>query len=117
MTQRQHLHAGADLHTRGASCNGTGDRQRCGADRPLGCDMNLGQPHRVETPAFGRFDLLERLGESRRLARPWWALKFMKHAELERHRPLLPLNEADTLGAITWGCQSRDTLIRTGTDP
>jgi hypothetical protein len=94
----------------GARGNGAGDRQRRGADRPLGGNVNLGQPHRVETPALGRFDLFERLGESRRLARPRRALKLVKHAELERHRHFSLSSRADTLGSIPLGCQSRNTL-------
>jgi hypothetical protein len=67
--------------------------------------VDLGQPHRVETPALGRFDLFERLGESRRLARPRRALKLVKHAELKRHRHFSLSPPADTLGSITERCQ------------
>ena len=54
-----------------------------------GRDMDLGQPHRVETPALGGIDLLERGGERLFFGHPGGALKLVKHAELERHSLLL----------------------------
>ena len=86
MAERQYLDAGADLHAFGARRDGAGNRQRRGADRPLGRDVDFGQPHRIETPALGGFNLFERLGESLRLAHPCRTLELVKHAEFERHR-------------------------------
>src|SRR5215217_3134970 len=48
--------------------------------------MDLRQPHRIETPALGGIDLLERGGERFLVADPGRPLKLVKHAELERHR-------------------------------
>ncbi len=63
MAQRQHLHRGADLQSGGARGDRGGDGQRRtqhGARRLL---VDLGQPDRVEPPAFGIDDLLECLRE------------------------------------------------------
>ena len=67
--------------------------------RALRRDMDFGEPHRVEAPALGGVDLLERRGERRLLAHPGGALKLVKHAELERHpdfslSPLAPIAPA-----------------------
>jgi len=91
MAQRQYLNTRPDLHARGARSNSAGDRQRRGANRPLGGHMDLGQPHGVETPTLSRIDLFERFRESRLLAGSQRALELVKHAELKRHRLLLPL--------------------------
>src|SRR5215216_879592 len=63
--------------------------------------MDLRQPHRIETPALGGIDLLERGGERFLVADPGRPLKFVEHAELERHRlPPFPARiRADTAGA------------------
>ena len=110
MAQRQHLDAGADLHALGARGDRAGDGQRRGANRPFRGDVDLGQPHRVETPALGRIDLLERLGESRFLAHPRRALELVKHAELEPHRHFSLSDRAGTLGSIMRRCQ-RETAL------
>ena len=85
MAQGQHLHPGADLDAPGSRGNGTGDRQRRGANRALGSDMKLGQPHRIEPPLFGCVDLRKRLGKGGLGGGTRRALKLVKHAELECH--------------------------------
>ena len=86
MAQRQHLDRGADLHPLGAGGDRAGQGQRRRQHRTLRRDMDLGQPHRVEAPALGRVDLLERGRERLLVADPGRPLKFVKHAELETHR-------------------------------
>ncbi len=62
-----------------------GDGQRHRADRTLGGDVDFGEPHRVEPPPFRRIDLREQLGKGGLLGGARRALKFMEHAEFERH--------------------------------
>ena len=85
VAQWQDLHAGPDLHVFGACGDGAGDRQWRSANRPVGSNVEFGQPHRIEPPTLRGIDLRERLGESLRLALPRRTLELMKHAELERH--------------------------------
>src|SRR5229473_2310040 len=47
--------------------------------------MDLGQPHRIETPALGSIDLFEGDRERILVGHPGGALKLVEHAELERH--------------------------------
>ena len=54
MAERQHLHGGADLHALGSLGDGGGEDQRRGQHRPLGGEVQLGQPHGVEPPAVRR---------------------------------------------------------------
>ena len=49
--------------------------------------MQLGQPHRVEAPALGRIDLLERLGEGVPFAAAGQGRKLVKHAEFHGANP------------------------------
>ena len=63
MAQRQHLHRGADLESAGARGDRGGDGQRRAQHRARRLLVDLGQPDRVEPPAFGVDDLLERLRE------------------------------------------------------
>ena len=60
MAQRQHLDAGADLDAAGAGGNGTGHGQRCGQHGTRRLLVDLGEPDRVQPPAFRVGDLLER---------------------------------------------------------
>ena len=85
MTERQYLNAGSDLHALGAGGDGTGEGQRRRAHRPLRIDVDFRQPHRVEPPALGCVDLAERGGERLLVGHPGGPLKFVEHAELERH--------------------------------
>src|SRR6266849_4500364 len=96
VAQRQDLNRGADLHALGACGDRAGQGQRGGAHRAFRRDMDLGQPHRIETPALGGIDLLE--GDRKRVlvGHPGGALKLVEHAELERHN--LPPSSPCTLG-------------------
>src|SRR5437588_6511636 len=107
MAQRQYLDAGADLHAFGARRDGAGNRQRRGADRPIRSDMNFREPHRIQTPALGGFNLFERVGEGLRLALSRRTLKLVKHAEFERHSRFSLLSRADTLRLMKRRCQPR----------
>jgi len=47
--------------------------------------VDFRQPHRIEPPALGSIDLVERGGERLLVGHSGGALKLVKHAELERH--------------------------------
>ena len=107
MAQRQYLDAGADLHAFGARGDGAGDRQRRGADRPLGRDMDFGQPHRVETPALGGFDLFERTRRKPPAGSSPPDIETRETCRTRTPSPLLLLSRADTLRSIKRRCQPR----------
>ena len=86
MAQWQDLDGNADLDPLGAGADGGRDAERRRQYRALRIEMQLGQPHRVETPALGRIDLLESLGEGLFLAASGECRKLVEHAEF--HRPI-----------------------------
>ena len=65
-----------------------GDAERRRQNRALRVEMQLGQPHRIEPPALGRIDLLERLGECLLLGAAGQRRKLVKHAEFHVRSPL-----------------------------
>src|SRR4051794_32008702 len=88
MAQRQHLDRDADLDPLGARSDGARDAERRRQYRTLRIKMQLGQPHRVEAPALGRVDLLERLGEGVPFAAAWDGRKLVEHAKFHSANPL-----------------------------
>src|SRR5271169_1186179 len=89
LAQRQNLDAETDLDVLGSGRDGAGDRQRRGADRALGCHMDLGQPNGIEPPALGGVDLLEGGRERFGLALSGAPLELVKYSEFECHLCLL----------------------------
>ena len=93
VTQRQYLHRGADLHALCARGDRARHRQRRRQYRALRRDVDLGQPHRIETPALGGVDLLEGGREGLLVGGSGRPLKLVEHAEFERH-PFPPSSRA-----------------------
>jgi hypothetical protein len=85
VAQRQHLDGDADLHAARAGRDGAGEQQGRGADRPLGEEVQLGEPDRVDAPALRGIDLVEDLSEGLRIGPPRRARNLVKDAELEWH--------------------------------
>ena len=77
----QDLDGNADLNALGTGSDRGGDAERRRQHRALRIEMQLGQPHRIETPALGRIDLLERLREGLSLGAPGQGRKLVEHAE------------------------------------
>ena len=61
-----------------------GQDHRRGQHRALGREVQLGEPHRVETPALRRIDLGERIGEGLRGGLAGQRLKLVEHSEFHR---------------------------------
>ena len=81
MAQRQDLDGDADLDALGARSDRGGDAERRRQHRALRIEMQLGQPHRIEPPALGRIDLLERLLEGLSFGAAGERRKLVEHAE------------------------------------
>ncbi len=73
--------------------------------------MNLGQPDRVETPAIGGLDLVERLGERRRLGLVGPAMKFMVDADFHVSRVLFAAMRLATLKSIAPSSKCRIPIM------
>jgi hypothetical protein len=95
VTQRQDLDRDADLDAFGTRADGAGDAERRRQDRTLRIEMQFGQPHRVETPALGRIDLLERLGEGVSFGAAGKGWKLVEHAEFHAGISLLALRKSN----------------------
>src|SRR5271163_1412022 len=81
MAQWQDLHGDADLDAAGAGRDRAGDAERRRQHRALRIEMELRQPHHIETPALGRVDLCEAFHEGVLLGSAGKSRKLMEHAK------------------------------------
>src|SRR6516225_6389204 len=81
MAQREDLDGDADLDPFGARADRGGNAERRRQYRTQRIEVELGEPHRVEAPAFCRIDLLERLRERLPLGAAGEGRKLVEHAE------------------------------------
>ena len=81
MAERQHLDRDADLDAARPRGDGRGDGERRREDRPLGREMQLGEPQRVEAPGLGRVHLRPRLVEALGMRALPQRRKLVEHAE------------------------------------
>src|SRR5215467_15616735 len=84
MAERQDLNRNADPDPLGARADRGGDAERRRQDRALRIEMQLRQPHRIETPALGRIDLFESLVEGLFFAAAGKSRKLVEHAKFHR---------------------------------